>query len=303
MSDNKRTRHKANREAALRVQAARETSGAGPSSTTASTRPQEASLQQKARFALVPIADAPKEKRQRGEPKLPYALRQNVVLEVANGQKYVQRRALPPSAIPGVSALDAFFKGKRPEEHGKATLPIDFMHVMSPGAALDGDSDDDFIIVTQKVPVQSRHHRRRVKQHSKWRDFVVPSLVHRYLAHKYGARVENDESDPGCRCGRQTSLSVTFVDWDGKPCHRSWDVFIHRFCRCSFTEADGLFVHARRRPVTRQRIFSERADSSYLRFQPAPARVYLASLSERRPERHCMGRHFAAVLGSPRPRL
>lgn len=217
MSDLKRKRHKTNREAALRVEAERQTARTGaPSSAASSSRAQAGpSHAQKARFALVPLADAPKTKRRPGEPKLPPELRNNVVLEVGNRQKYVQRRDLPPSATPGVSASDAFFKAQRPEEHCKGTLPMELMHVMSPGPALGGDSDDDFVLVTQQVPVQSRHYRRRVRQHTNWRDSVIPSLVHRYLAQKYGAALANEESEGGCRCGRQTSLSVTLIDWDG----------------------------------------------------------------------------------------
>lgn len=217
MAELKRKRHKANREAALRVEAGIQGARAGaPSQAASSSRAHaQASSEQNRRFALVPLADAPKTKRKAGEPKLPPELRNNVVLEVGNRQKFVQRRDLPPSAVPGVSAADAFFKARRPEEHGRGTLPTELMHVMSPGPAIGADSDDDFIVVTQQVPAQSRHHRRRVRQHSKWRDSVIPSLVNRYLAQKYGAGLETVESEGGCRCGRQTSLSVTFIDWDG----------------------------------------------------------------------------------------
>lgn len=214
---NRRVRHKKNRAAALAVEA--ETARA---STSAARGEDEPPVDEDAevpagptaipisRFAFISVKDVPKTRHPRGKPKLRGRLKKMGILDAGRGKSFVQAPDLPPSAAPGISAFTAFFnvKAPKPEEDTRAEL------FTFDSGAVYGDSDDDYIDVTVRLPNESRHHRRRVASHFRWRDRVLPSLVQEFLAQKYSQRPRVDSGAGRCVCGRQRVLNLQLVDWD-----------------------------------------------------------------------------------------
>lgn len=176
---------------------------AGPSQASASVDP--------ASFALIPTALAPKPaRRQPGEPRLPKEARDAPVLRLPFGETYTQKHNLPPSAIPGRSAIQAAFSSSA-GEHRPATHGFD-------------DEDDNFLFPAQHwepnaldrgptVEVaSSRHRRRRLQQHVNWNNLISNSLLRLYLDQKHGIRKVTVQR-PSCECVQRV-LNVTLAEWD-----------------------------------------------------------------------------------------
>lgn len=193
-------RHKKDRNAAVRVEARR----------TGQPAPPAAALATLADFELVPTSDLPTRRRQPGAAKLPKRLQQGATLYVGRSRTYAQREGLPSSLTPNVSALDAMF-GRRPDQQPFTTEALDFLMPMD-----DGSDNEAPPITITVLPGQSRHHLRRIAQHHRWRDMVIPDLVQRYLALKYDDRNKEREGYGSCFCPDQRALQVTLADWDGE---------------------------------------------------------------------------------------
>lgn len=162
------------------------------------------------RFALVPVDEAPKERRQRDAPRLPPAVeRQKDVVLVSGSVSYTQRKGLPPSSQPGVSAMDAFFS-QRPGQQRFTSTALDYLIPIE-----DPDYNGEVINITRLIPQTSRHHRKRLAQHLKWRDIVIPTLVSVFIAYKDGQQAHKPSEPVGCTCTNRTALHVQLADWDG----------------------------------------------------------------------------------------
>lgn len=166
------------------------------------------------RFNVIPAKDAPKRKRKPGELKLPPELRDGAVLHLPHGESYTQAPRLPPSAIAGRAAIEAFLTSK--DNGGKAE------RVFVPGVdMLFGDfgegHDVQLEVYGPAAQAASRHRRRRLQQHENWTRLVSIELVERYLLYKHspGKHDTGTQELRSCSCVRRL-LNITLADWDGK---------------------------------------------------------------------------------------
>lgn len=199
------TRGKKNFAAAARVKAKREEEA---NSKAGSSQPSI----DPSRFELIPVGQARPRKRKAGELKLPADLQAGPVLHLPHGVQYTQAPFLPPSSVPGKAAIEALLSPKR--------HPRDHKDVFVSGVDLmlgDEDAGGWFELTTPATAMESRHRRRRLKQHQNWTDLICVDLLERYLLYKHSQQVQRAAQDvlADCACTRRV-LHVTLADWDGK---------------------------------------------------------------------------------------
>lgn len=207
-----RRRHKKNPEAARLAEA----SLAGqPASTVRAPAP--ANGQHDARFALRRPDQLTQPRQQRNAPKLPAAVAKPGVFVIGRHEVLAQQSNLPASAVPGQSAFDAMFKSSSFQSNlAKNTMK----YFESVGYTYP----EEFAGPPQEPHALSRHHRRRIAQHFKWRDIVLPSLVTPFLARKYDQTGTSPEAQDGCECGTGRQLKVSLAEWEGAS-----NTQLHRF--------------------------------------------------------------------------
>lgn len=156
----------------------------------------------------MPLKDAPKRKRQPGEPKLPKAIAQPIAMK-AGRTEFVQRDPLPTSAFGGPSAMAAFFAPRHKRYDAAMWLDDDTHDLVDPNAYTLASN-----YVAPPSPNRARHRVRRAAQHATWRDNVVPTLIPTYLRYVHGKAGLQDLVP--CSCSRQRRLVVILADWDGE---------------------------------------------------------------------------------------
>lgn len=198
-----RRRHKKNHEAARLAEA---TLLGEPAPSTRGSAPADAG--QHGVFSLRRPDEIKPRRRQRNAPKLPAAMESTNVMVIGRHEVLAQEHSLPASSVPGQSSFHAMFQSTTLQSNF-ASNTIEYFD--SAGYAYP----EQFVGPPQQPHAQSRHHRRRIAQHFKWRDLVIPSLVTAFLAQKYDQVHPVPAARLGCDCGNGRRLTVALAEWEG----------------------------------------------------------------------------------------
>lgn len=282
-----RRRHKKKHAAAQHAEVA--VPGLGPAGSTGSVP--STLVQSGTRFNLVDPAMLKRpRKMDPAAPKLPRAVDRHPVVLLGRHESLAQQSGLPPSSVPGKSAMSAFF-GSGSLQQPEASATVKFFDSV-------GDANFSDVMLLPEPAGLSRHHRRRVAQHFKWRDIVIPSLVTSYLAYKHGPKPAHGFGIGSCACVDSTTLKVALADWDGAYKTSFFADLCDLTCPSRYRDNTAhLQLFTGPDPASGLRVLPLRPAAAFTRVQHERAGVHVNPLPQRCAERQRVGGQSSTILG------